>query len=58
MTIPVYIVFSSWYVMDIYIRGESAALGHFSVSIFFGQADNKDSKKNIVASQYNSLALL
>ena len=25
-------------------RGESAALGHFSVSIFFGQAHNKESK--------------
>ena len=26
------------------IRGESAALGHFSISIFFGQVDNKESK--------------
>ena len=25
-------------------RGESAALGYFSVSIFFGQVDNKESK--------------
>ena len=39
-------------------RGESAALGHFSVSIFFGQVDNRESKKNIVASQCNSSALL
>ena len=40
-------------------RGESAALGHFSVSIFFGQVENKEFKKKfIVASQYNSLALL
>ena len=36
---------------------ESAALGHFSVSIFFGQVHNKVSKRNIVISQYNSLAL-
>ena len=27
-----------------YIRGESAALGHFSDSIFFGKVDNEDSK--------------
>ena len=26
-------------------RGESAALGHFTVFIFFGQVDNKESKK-------------
>ena len=25
-------------------RGESAALGHFSVSIFFGQVDDKELK--------------
>ena len=37
-------------------RRGSAAMGHFSVSIFFGQVDNKESKKNIVASQYISLA--
>ena len=37
-------------------RGESAALGHFLVSVLFGQVD-KESKTNIVASQYNSLAL-
>ena len=42
---------------DIKFRGESAALGNFSISIFFGQVDNEVSK-NIVASQYNSLALL
>ena len=39
-------------------RGESAALDHFSVFIFFGQVDIKESKTNIVASQYNSLARL
>ena len=27
-----------------YYRGELAALGHFSVSIFFSQVDNKESK--------------
>ena len=26
-------------------KGESAALGRISVSIFFGQVDNKESKK-------------
>ena len=34
--------------MQITGRGESAALGHFSVSIFFGQVDNKELKTNIV----------
>ena len=38
-------------------RGESAALGHCLVSIFFGKKTIKNLKKNIVASQYNSLAL-
>ena len=33
-------------------RGESAALGHFSVSIFFRQVDNKESKN-----KYSSIAV-
>ena len=33
-------------------RGESAALGHFSVSIYFGQVDNKESKN-----KYSSIAV-
>ena len=33
-------------------REESAALGHFSVSIFFGQVDNEDSKN-----KYSSIAV-
>ena len=33
-------------------RGESAALGQFSVSIFFGQVDNKESKN-----KYSSIAV-
>ena len=46
------------FIIFISSRGESAALGHFSVYIFFGQVDNKESKtKYSVASQYNSLAL-
>ena len=32
-------------------RGESAALGHFSVSFFFGQVDNKESQN-----KYDSIA--
>ena len=32
--------------------GESAALGYFSVSIFFGQVDNKESKN-----KYSSIAV-
>ena len=39
-------------------RGESAALGHFSDSIFLGKSTIKNQKTNVVASQYNSLALL
>ena len=35
-----------------YSRGESAALGHFSVSIFVGQVDNKESKN-----KYSSIAV-
>ena len=35
----------------IHYRGQSAALGRFSVSISFGQVDNEESKKNIIASQ-------
>ena len=27
-------------------RGQSTALGHFSVSIFFGQVDHEELKKN------------
>ena len=34
------------------LRGESAALGHFSVTIFFGQADNEKSKN-----KYSSIAV-
>ena len=33
-------------------RGESAALGHFSISIFFGHVDNKESKN-----KYSSIAV-
>ena len=33
-------------------RGESAALDHYSVSIFFGQVDNKESKN-----KYRSIAV-
>ena len=33
-------------------REESAALGHFSVAIFFGQVDNKKSKN-----KYSSIAV-
>ena len=39
-------------------REESTALSHLSFSIIFGQLDNPESKKKIVASQYNSMALL
>ena len=46
------------FVLPTLSRGESAALVHFSVYIFFGKVDNKESKTNIVASQYNSLALV
>ena len=35
-----------------YYRGESATLGHFSVSIFFGQVDNEESKN-----KYRSIAV-
>ena len=30
-------------------RGESAALGNFSGSIFFGQVDNKESKNKYIS---------
>ena len=31
-------------IIDVVSRGESAALNDFSVSVFFGQVDNKESK--------------
>ena len=39
-------------------RGKSAALCHFSVSIFFGQVDNKESKIKYSSITANSLVLL
>ena len=32
--------------LQLLYRGESVALGQFSISIFFGQVDNKESKNN------------
>ena len=34
-------------------RGESAALGHFSIFIFFGQVENKESKN-----EYSSMIVV